>query len=213
MRLNKRKGQGISLTGAAVIVFLAIFLALVIYILAIATSNTFDDQVSESINYRIEEVEVNSVLVTALQDRMYHLPEDFSSEYGPHSEDSSEDYKEFYKGRTPYKVISYYFSTPQGEDVWIGGDNIAKSDVKDDLKEYFRARFKPLQDTSDEDYFLRIYNPDGDDSEQIQIRSNDEYTPTSSHLRITSSIAIRDGEKAILTLWSKSATGVTSVGG
>lgn len=203
------KGQ-LSLTGAVIIVFLSLFLAIVIYMLAIGTNNTFDSEVDESINYRIEEVEANSLLTTTLQDRMYHLPDDFSSEYGSDS-DSSSNYKDIYQERTPYKVISYYFSTPQGQNIWIDSQQIPKNQVRDDIKEYFKARFEPLSDSQEEDYYIRIYNPNGQESEYINLRSSQDYSPTSDHLRITSSIALTGGEKAIFTVWSKSATGVTSV--
>lgn len=190
MSMRSAKGQGII---AEVFLFsMAIMMAFFIFLFMAATGNTVDQTVHTEIDYTIEGVNKNSVIAVTMDDHLWR---------------SSSISKGDYSGITAKKLISYYFSTPSG-DIYVGNESFDRSTVRSDLRDYLEFKMDKYfrSGGSTFEYNLTINDPS-----QSSMMDVSTFKPSSGSKTVLK-IPLKDGDSAVLTLWTRKPDRVTGPG-
>lgn len=182
------KGQG--MIGEIIIFSMAIFMALVMFILLSSGDAEFEQNVNLEIESGMESITDRSVLTVILNDHVWRAP----------------TVDERYNDLTALELTSHYFSTD--EDVKLHGESFSRDAVETDLQEYYSYKMRRnfLGRPEQQDFFLNITNGNND---YIEVDGNEGQDGSWNSIRLP--FQLSDGENGEITMWFRGTGGVFQV--
>lgn len=175
-----RKGQGLPLE---LFLFVTIMVInIVLLFLLISGGGIFTKEVDPAIQYELGTVRAESAVTATTNDYLWR-----SQQVAPGK----------YEFKPANELLSIYFSTP-GDTVYFGENEIPKSELKSDLEAYMKYKMDKywVQGPGITPYWFEITHDSGD---QLRVNTN-SYEPSSSDQRISTPIALTQGENAVAVL-------------
>lgn len=164
------KGQSMVVIVVLIGIISIISIMMIIFLLSgsAKSGNLFRQNVDQEIAFKIQEVEKRSVVAVTMNDHLWraNVTRNKYLEYDPSHPDTVDTPLSNFNGRirqqvdssSPLyndtvpvlynqslarKITSYYFGTPSDEDsIYMNGTAIPKSEVREDLKKYYRYKLE-----------------------------------------------------------------------
>lgn len=179
--------------------FLTMVFGLVLFFMTSGNDNQMEEEIDRKIDFQIQDIRKRSVITLTMND---HISRD------PSIGDRYEDRKAF-------KIISHYFSTPADEDIYIDGQEISQSQVRNDIESYLRFKMEKYWGSGSikADYYLKISQDNSGSKPGELVVRKDDYFPEAKWSALNHQIRLADGSAAQVILWTKTSRGVYGVGG
>lgn len=190
--MKSSKGQNVLAPGEIMMFIIIIILAVTIYFMNVGNGNRIEQNVDKQMDFAVGEVRKRSAVDTAMVDYVWRAPDISKEEYGNIS---------------AYNLISYYYSTPDGEQLDMPSGPVSKSEVEQDMEHYLGYKMNQTwQDpttVAPVDYEITV----GDD---IQASSKG-YVPSGRWSRILFRIALTEGNTVLVSLRTRTSHNIYSV--
>lgn len=191
--MNSAKGQNVLAPGELMMFIIILILGVSIYFMNVGNGNTIEQNIDTRMDFAAGEVRKRSAVDTAMVDYVWRAPDIPKSKYGNIS---------------AYNLISYYYSTDDGENLDMPSGPVSKPEVESDIGHYLGYKMNQTwqepTSVAPVDYEITAGN-------DIQVSSTG-YVPTGEWSRVTFRIGlVGDKKEVLVTLRTKTSQNIYSV--
>jgi hypothetical protein len=189
---NRRKGL-VEAAGFAFLVGLTVIITMMLFFLVTSEQGSITERTIETtLDYRLSQIQSRSAIQTTMQDKMWRNPDVNRGEYGD---------------LAAYKVMSYWVSTEEGNDLHIDSDNITYQKAENDIRNYLETKMDRvfIEETAEPMYYnLTVtYEPQNSanlNSKQLTATPEEYIGGAGSRTVIQYPLAVRSKDKAYIRL-------------
>lgn len=134
-----KKGM-VEAAGFIFMIGLTIVISMMLFFLVTYDQNPDSENIERTIDYRVGEIEARSTMQTTMEGNLWRETSTFRGKYN---------------NLGAYKILTYWFSTPEGDDLHINNRSIGYQEARNDLRNYLKNRMTSIfvEDRAERRYY------------------------------------------------------------